>query len=195
MRTLFARNHATIYPKKGVFLAGPTPPSGEMQEGWRRKLISKLQEDYKFNNDCIVVSPEPYDGKWNSIISQSGPPNESAENDQIGWELQYLNLCDITAFWLPVYWDAKAAENYPANIGPTTRWEFGMILERYLNSAGRKKLILGGPEDAQSIGWVKHVSRHYDIPFHSLSAASKEKLVSDNFVKAIAEALGNVTGS
>jgi hypothetical protein len=28
IRVLYAREHGTIYPGRGVFLAGPTPPAG-----------------------------------------------------------------------------------------------------------------------------------------------------------------------
>lgn len=188
MRTLFARTHATIYPEKGLFLAGPTPPSGEMLGGWRRELIRELLSKYEIDDECIVVSPEPVDGRWESIVSASGAPNESAENDQIAWELQYLNLCNITAFWLPTYWSKNSAENFPVNIGPTTRWEFGMMLEKYLTQP-RRQLIVGAPEDAESIGWVRHVCKHHGIKIHYLEKSAKGKLVCDSFVEAIAKAL------
>ena len=184
MRTLFSRKHATIYPGKGIFLAGPTPPNGEMTSGWRRVVIEKLSRDSRLTDDHIVVSPEPENGFWNSIISNSGNSKQSSENDQIAWELQYLSLCDITAFWLPVYWTKEKAENFPANIGPTTRWEFGMILERFINNP-RKKLIIGAPEDAESTGWVKHVAKHYNLNIHYLASNHKNKQVSDTFIEEI----------
>lgn len=187
MRTLFSRTHATIYPNKGVFLAGPTPPDGAMLNGWRRVVVSKLLGMVS-DNDCIVVSPEPESGVWESIVSKSSAPNESAENDQIAWELQYLKLCDIAAFWMPVYWSEASSENFPPNIGPTTRWEYGMILERFISSTNRK-LIVGAPEDAQSIGWVKHTIKHFNLKMHWLPASQKHKLVCDSFIQEIADTL------
>ncbi len=188
MRTLFSRSHATVYPSQGVFLAGPTSPSGQMLSSWRREVVNQLMERYKISDDSVIVSPEPLDGTWQSIESTSGAPNQVSENDQIAWELQYLDLCDITAFWLPVYWSQESAGNYSPNIGPTTRWEFGMMLEKYL-SQPRRTLIVGAPEDAESIAWVRHVCKQYKIEIHCLSQSSKEALVCDSFVDAIAEAL------
>jgi len=49
IRILFSREHTTIFPKLGVFLAGPTPPSGEMEKGWRRKVIDELKKDKRLN--------------------------------------------------------------------------------------------------------------------------------------------------
>ena len=37
IRTLFSRKHDVVFPKLGVFLAGPTPPDGEMQKGGEEK--------------------------------------------------------------------------------------------------------------------------------------------------------------
>ncbi len=68
MRTLFSRNHAAIYPNKGVFLAGPTPPDGEMLTGWRRQIIDILNTDYELDGDTTVVVPEPSEGEWRSIL-------------------------------------------------------------------------------------------------------------------------------
>jgi len=190
LRTLYSRKHATVYPGKGVFLAGPTPPNGEMVSGWRRPVIDRLAREFEDEHDYIVVAPEPEDGHWQSIESNVGSPNQSAENDQIAWELQYLKLCDVTAFWLPVYWDEASAENFPANIGPTTRWEFGMMLQQFISDP-TKKLVIGAPEDAQSIGWVEHTAKHYNVEIHWLPSADKNKLVCDSFISAIAVALRN----
>ena len=57
IRTLYSREHTTIFPKLGVFLAGPTPPSGEMKIGWRRKIIDVLEKDNRLNPSMTVVAP------------------------------------------------------------------------------------------------------------------------------------------
>ncbi len=49
IRSLFSRNHDTVLPKLGVFLAGPTPPDGEMQIGWRRVVMEALKEDKRLD--------------------------------------------------------------------------------------------------------------------------------------------------
>jgi len=190
LRTLFARKHATIYPGKGVFLAGPTPPDGNMANSWRRRVICGLNKKFESDDDVIVVSPEPENGNWTSILSTSGKPSEVAENDQIAWELQYLELCDVTAFWLPVYWNDEKSEDFPANIGPTTRWEYGMMLQKFLGEP-RRKLILGAPEDAESIGWVRHTAKHYNLDIHWLPRKEKSSLVAEPFIDAIVSAIQN----
>ena len=62
IRTLFSRKHDTVFPKLGVFLAGPTPPDGAMTTGWRRVVTEKLKADKRLDASMIVVSPEPR--KW-----------------------------------------------------------------------------------------------------------------------------------
>jgi hypothetical protein len=189
MRVLFARNHTTVYPRKGVFLAGPTPGDGTMLTSWRRTVIAELESRFAIDDENVVVLPEPLDGEWKSILSPNQDRFSKADNDQIGWELQYLQLCDITAFWLPVYWTDQSAGSFPANIGPTTRWEFGMMVERYLSAPFRRKLIVGGPDDAESTGWARHVAKHHGIPWHRLPKKEKHRQVASSFVDAIANAL------
>ena len=106
IRTLFSRNHDTVFSKLGVFLGGPTPPSGQMQNGWRRVITEKLKNDNRLDPSMIIVSPEPESGDWEDIDNPN-PSNEleNVRDKQMPWEIQYLNLCDITTFWLPTYWD------------------------------------------------------------------------------------------
>ena len=105
IRTLYSRNHTTILPKLGVFLAGPTPPDGQMHQGWRKKVIDTLKQDERLDPGMVVVSPEPESGYWKDIDLEFDTPKlEDVMNKQIPWEWQYLTLCDITAFWLPTYW-------------------------------------------------------------------------------------------
>jgi len=187
MKILFAREHITIYPKRSVFLAGPTPPDGNMIGGWRRIVIEQL-EQRNLDDTYTVVIPEPPSGEWGSIVAAADSDCSERRNDQIGWELQYLDLCRVTAFWLPVYWTEKSAELFPPNIGPTTRWEFGMMFQQFLDQPSRR-LILGGPDDAESVGWARHVARHNDIPWYGLPKGAKEMIVAAEFVDAIVDAL------
>lgn len=156
IRTLFSRNHETVFPKLGVFLAGPTPPDGAMTTGWRRVVTERLKADKRLDASMIVVSPEPESGYW-SEIDNLNPKNELevVRDKQMPWELQYLNLCDITAFWLPTYWTAESAEEFAPNIGPTSRWEFGFFFQEYLKNPQKRHFIIGSPEDAESIKWAK----------------------------------------
>lgn len=190
IRVLFSRNHTTVLPKLGVFLAGPTPPDGAMLQGWRRIVHTKLIQDIRLHPGMVVVSPEPETGHWKDIdLHEEGSKLEEVLNKQIPWEWQYLNLCDITAFWLPTYWTQETAGVFPANIGPTSRWEFGFFLQEYLKNPARRKFIVGSPEDAESVKWAKRITDMYGIPWYFLKNEEKDKLVADSFIEAIAQAL------
>jgi len=190
IRTLFSRNHDTVFPKLGVFLAGPTPPDGHMQTGWRRVVTEALKADDRLNPGMIVVSPEPESGRWSDIDNDNPATHlETVRDKQMPWELQYLNLCDVTAFWLPTYWTAETAGPFAPNIGPTSRWEFGYFLQEYLRRPQQRKFIIGGPDDAESVKWAKKMTDIHGIPWHGLAVERKEELVAPSFIEAIAEAL------
>ena len=190
IRTLFSRNHDTVFPKLGVFLGGPTPPDMEMKNGWRRVVTEKLKLDDRLNPSMIIVSPEPEEGYWSSI-NHPNPENELeiVRNKQIPWELQYLTLCDITAFWLPTYWTKEKAGIFPPNIGPTSRWEFGFFLQEYLKNPQRRNFIIGAPEDAESVNWAKKITDIHGIKWHTLKKEEKSKMVADSFIEEIANTL------
>ncbi len=190
IRTLFSRNHTTIFPKLGVFLAGPTPPDGNMKNGWRRKVIETLKMNNRLEPSMVVVAPEPESGNWADIDANTTSKELNKVLDkQIPWEWQYLNLCDITAFWLPTYWDETLAKPFPANIGSTSRWEFGFFFQEYLKHTKKRKFIIGSPEDAESIKWAKRITDMYEVKWHILKKEEKEKLVADSFIDEIAETL------
>ncbi len=192
IRTLFSRNHETIFPKLGVFLGGPTPPSGNMKNGWRNTIINRLQNDSRLDPSMIVVAPEPQSGVWEDIdISEPKNELEVIKNKQMPWELQYLRLCDITAFWFPSYWNKSTAEHFSANIGPTSRFEFGYFLQEYLKNPAKRSFIIGGPEDAENIQWARKISSMNGIKWHTLKKKDKGKLVADSFVEEISNTLIN----
>jgi len=138
----------------------------------------------------IVVSPEPKSGFWSEIDSPSPKDElEVVQNKQMPWELQYLNLCDVTAFWLPTYWNKKEAGVFAPNIGPTSRWEFGFFFQEYLKNRANRNFIIGGPEDAESVKWAKKITDIYGIKWHILKKEDKSKLVADSFIEEIADTL------
>lgn len=190
LRVLYAREHTTIFPKLGVFLAGPTPPNGAMENGWRNKIMKALQNDERLNPSMTVVAPEPKSGYWKDIeVSCEGKELEEVLNKQIPWEWQYLNLCDITVFWLPTYWNEEDAGVFPANIGPTSRWEFGFFLQEYLKDRQKRHFIIGAPEDAESVKWAKRMTDVYNIKWHTLKKEDKEQLVPQSLIDEIADTL------
>lgn len=190
IRTLYSRKHETVFPKLGVFLGGPTPPDGEMKNGWRRIVVEKLKKDDRLDPSMLVVSPEPKSGFW-SEIDNPNPKNtlEAVQDKQMPWELQYLNLCDVTAFWLPTYWSKEKAEFFAPNIGPTSRWEFGFFFQEYLKNSRKRSFIVGAPEDAESVKWAKKITDIYGIKWHVLKKEEKSKLVADSFIEEIAKTL------
>ena len=190
IRALYSRDHDTVFPKLGVFLGGPTAPSGEMQTGWRRKIVSALRDDSRLDPSMIVVSPEPESGNW-ADIDNLNPQNELevVRDKQMPWELQYLQLCDITAFWLPTYWTKEEAGIFAPNIGPTSRWEFGYFLQTYLHNPSRRNFIIGSPDDAESVKWAKKITDIHGISWHYLKREEKDKLVVDSFIEEIATTL------
>ncbi|HMZ57577.1 MAG TPA: nucleoside 2-deoxyribosyltransferase domain-containing protein [Leptospiraceae bacterium] len=190
LRVLYSRNHTTVFPRLGVFLAGPTPPTGEMLSGWRRKVIQSLCSDNRLDPSMTVVAPEPESGNWSDInILEPNTKLTQVLNKQIPWELQYLNLCDITAFWFPSYWKHEQADVFPANIGPTSRFEFGFFLQEYLKNPLKRKFIIGSPEDSESIKWAKRMTEMNGIKWHTLKSNEKHKLVADSFIEEIAQTL------
>ena len=192
IRTLYSRNHDTIFPKLGVFLGGPTPPSGEMKGGWRRVVVEELENDPRLDPSMIVVSPEPISGDWNEINNYDPSTElESVRDKQIPWELQYLQLCDITAFWLPTYWTKEESGIFPPNIGPTSRWEFGYFLQEYLKNTDKRHFIIGSPEDSESLTWAKNITEIHGINWHILKRENKSKLVAQSFIDEIANTLKN----
>ncbi len=190
IRALFSRNHETIFARLGVFLAGPTNLSGEMLNGWRRVIVDQLKSDSRLDPSMIVVSPEPENGEWDSIDLPI-PKNELevVRNKQIPWELQYLNLCGVSAFWMPTYWNKEASGEFSPNIGPTARWEFGYFFQEYLKNRDTRDFIIGSPEDAESMNWAKQITDMHGIKWHVLKKEDKSKLVAESFIKEIAETL------
>lgn len=188
IRTLFSRDHEIVNPKLGVFLGGVSPPDGEMKTGWRRKIITALQNDKRLDSSMLIASPEPESGYWEDI---DGAEDDSdlARKNQMLWELQYLKHCDITAFWLPAYWTKEKSGVFAPNIGPSSRWEFGYFLQEYLKDRQNKDFIVGSPEDAQGVDWAREISRMHGLKWHTLGKEDKPKLVADSFIKEIADTL------
>lgn len=159
IRALFSRQHDIVVPRLGVFLAGPTPPDGEMQTGWRRKVVDALKADARLTGGMVVVSPEPESGRWGDIDNlQPADEIEAVRDKQMAWELQYLHLCDVTAFWFPTYWSKAAAGPFAANIGPTSRLEFGYFVQECLRNPAKRRFIVGSPADAEGIKWAKKIA-------------------------------------
>lgn len=193
IRTLFSRDYNAVYPKLGVFLGGVSPPDGEMKTGWRRKIISVLQQDERLDPSMLLVSPEPKSGYWEELEGAGAKVTdkdlEVIRDPQMLWEHHYLKRCDITTFWLPAYWTKEKSEVFAPNIGPSSRWEFGYFLQEYLKDRRNKDFIVGSPEDAQGVDWAREISQMHGIKWHTLRKEDKPKLVADSFIEEIADTL------
>lgn len=103
---------------KSIFLIGPTPRKGSGVP-WRMEMIKALEGA---GYDGVIYVPEPEDGDW---------PNNYDE--QVDWERQYINECDVIVAWVP-----RNIETMPAF---TTNVEFGEAL-------ATGKLVYGRPDGA-----------------------------------------------
>ena len=128
---------------KSIFLAGPTPRNREEVSSWRPDAI-KLLDDMGY--DGVIFVPEDRDGKFKLDY-----------NDQIGWEEKYLNVADCIVFWVPrdISHDSKGYPKMPAF---TTNVEWG-----FWQDSG--KVVLGAPEDAEKMGYLKHYAEEYKVLF------------------------------
>lgn len=190
IRVLYAREHTTVWPGLGVFLAGPTPPEDRMKMSWRRALIDRLVKDSRLNPTMVVVAPEPRHCSWSALdVSTGNPKYDEVVNKQIPWEWQYLTLCDVTVFWLATYWDDARGGPFPGNIGPTTRWEFGFYLQEYLKNSHKRTFIVGAPEDAQNLNWARQIAFANRIAWYGLPLTEKQKLIPDSLIEAVVAAL------
>lgn len=190
IRVLYAREHTTVHAGVGVFLAGPTPPDGQMSVGWRKAVIDGLRSDERLCPCMLVVAPEPRTGHWPDAVTSTGQPQtDEAINKQIQWEWQYLEACKVTAFWLPTYWYGDDHGPYPPNIGPTSRYEFGYVMGRWEFSQGRFDVVLGSPDNASGVKWAQHLARSRGVPWYGLATAQRAQLVGESFVEAIAQKL------
>jgi nucleoside 2-deoxyribosyltransferase len=109
---------------KSIFLAGPTPRSGEIIS-WRKEALKALSE---LGFSGIVYVPEYSDFK-----------SKFDYNDQVIWEREALMSSDVIVFWIP-----RKKIGMP---GFTTNVEFGYYLDK-------KYCLLGHPVDAEEIKYL-----------------------------------------
>lgn len=129
--------HALEPLGKSIFLAGPTPRSPDVPS-WRPEAIEKLAS-LGFTGE--VYCPESRD--WGR--------HDSYDN-QVWWELEALEKSTVVVFWIP-----RELATMPAF---TTNVEFG-----YLVKSG--KAILGAPEGAAKMSYLKMVAAKHNVPVYS----------------------------
>jgi 8-oxo-dGTP pyrophosphatase MutT (NUDIX family) len=142
MQVIFTDSEMPQSFSKSLFLAGPSSRNKEEVPSWRPDAI-KLLDDMGF--DGIVFVPEGSDGGFKLDY-----------DDQVGWEEKYLNACDCILFWIPrdLSPDSKG---HPKMAALTTNVEFGAW-------ADSGKIVLGAPEEAEKVSYLKHYAEKYNVP-------------------------------
>lgn len=127
---------------KSIFLAGPTPRVKEVPS-WRPDAL-KLLDDMGY--DGVVFVPEDRDGGTHLDYDH-----------QVDWEDKYLNVADCIVFWVPrdISPDSTGFPKMPAF---TTNIEWGTW-------ADSGKVVLGAPEDAEKMMYLKHYADEFRVPF------------------------------
>lgn len=127
---------------KSIFLAGPTPRVEEVPS-WRPDAIQLLED---MGYDGVVFVPEDREGGVHLDY-----------DDQITWEEKHLNVADCIVFWVPrdISPDSTGFPRMPAF---TTNIEWGVW-----EDSG--KVVLGAPEDAEKMGYLKHYAEEFRVPF------------------------------
>src|SRR5262249_46633289 len=118
-------------------------------------------------------------------------------NKQIPWEWQYLNLCDVSVFWLATYWGDDEGGVFRGNIGPTTLWEYDYYLQEYLKNPRKRTFIAGAPADTRDVKWARQIAVANGVEWHELSVDCKDEQIPGSLVEAIITALvgrGPVSG-
>ena len=120
-----------------LFLAGPTPRDADT-ESWRPQAIEYLR---KINFKGYVYVPEKENG-WDKTFEYK---------EQIEWEESALIKSGVILFWIP-----RELEKMPAF---TTNIEWGVWSDRK-----PRKLVLGAPEDAPKMDYMRYYADKLGIP-------------------------------
>lgn len=141
MKIVYARDPFPTEITSSIFLAGPTPRSGDTK-GWRDDAL-KLLEDGGYQGHVFI--PEPADGTW-------------AENydSQVEWEEDGLQRADCILFWVP-----RDMDGMP---GLTTNDEWGAW-------KGSGKCVFGAPPEAVKVRYQQSYAERLKVPsFTTLEA-------------------------
>jgi hypothetical protein len=91
----------------------------------------------------------------------------------------------VVAFWLPTFWTSEKAGSYPANIGPSSRFEFGFFLSNAIQNKNQI-IIVGSPHRAESLNWAKILCEKYGISWHY---PDTDDAIPNSFYNAIVRAI------
>lgn len=144
MQVIYAHEHPETTPARSIFLAGPSP-RGNGEYDWRPEALETLAE---LGFDGAVYVPLPRDGVY--LVNY---------DDQVDWELQYLEAATVITFWIP--------RNIQSLPGFTTNVEFGLFVRS-------GKAVLGYPVGAPKMKYLHRVAERYSVPvFNTLGETLK----------------------
>lgn len=135
MQVIYAKEAFPKETTKSVFLAGPTPRSGDTL-GWRTQALKAL---IARGYDGIVYVPEPRTGEW----------SHDGYEEQVGWEEAALKRADCIVFWVP-----RDMATMPAL---TTNVEWGAWQDS-------GKVVFGAPPEASSVRYLQHYADKLQVP-------------------------------
>lgn len=146
MHVVFNKEQPPYKYARSIFLAGGTLRKGQEGESWRKDALQILRD---IGYDGIVFVPEPRGGKLDEAFNHS---------EQVEWEEQSLNLADVILFWVPR--DLSTDEDGNLKLPClTTNVEAGRWFE-----ADPQRCVLGYPEDAERMTYLKHYADKHSIP-------------------------------
>lgn len=146
MHIVYSKEKPPYKYARSLFLAGGSLRSNQEGESWRKDALQILQD---VGYDGVVFVPEPRGGKLDEAFNHS---------EQVEWEEAALNLSDVILFWVPrdLSLDKDGHLKLPCL---TTNTEFGRWSE-----VDPQRCILGYPEDAERMTYLKHYADKYSIP-------------------------------
>lgn len=160
MQIVYAGESMPEKVTKSIFLAGPTPRNRDEVESWRPLALEILND---LGYDGAVFVPE---------LRQ--PKVGHNYDTQVEWEEEMLNAADCIVFWVPrdLSHDSKS---YPKMAALVTNVEWGTW-------ASSGKVVLGYPETAHKISYLKYYADKYNVP------------VSDTLIETLRHAINYTYG-
>lgn len=147
MRIIYSDQIIEKVISPSIFLAGPTPRSKDVSS-WRPTAVGYFKQ---FGFDGTLFIPERR--TWTGVSYM----------EQVEWERQGIDMCDLLFFWVP-----RDLETMPAF---TTNVEFG----RYVTSG---KIIYGRPDEAPKnryLDWLYRLETS-DEPINNLKDLVKKSV-------------------
>lgn len=136
---VYAREPIPAAPS--IFLAGPTPRSGDGVPSWRPAAYDALGQQWAGRGPLAVLTPE-----------SRGSQRAEHYDDQVGWETEARAAATAILFWIP--------RDMLAMPGMTTNVEFGLDVPT-------GKAVLGAPLDCpnpERNRYLEHVARRHGVP-------------------------------